>query len=62
MKTSTQIIQEQSNIIREVEQYFKIQDKYFNDRTESNLDKLLIQQTKIKKMIADSKPPIPTLI
>lgn len=61
MKTSSQIIQEQSKIIQEVEQFFKIQDAYFNDRIESNLDKLRIQQKKVKQMISDSKKPIPTL-
>lgn len=61
MKTATQIIQEQSRIIQEVEQFFKIQDTYFADRTETNLDKLRIQQKKVRQMISDTKKPIPTL-
>lgn len=61
MKTIGQLLKGQEAIILEMEQFFKIQEQYFADRTESNLQKLRVQTSKIKQMIADNKKPIHSL-
>lgn len=61
MKNTRRKVSEQNAIIAEMETFFTIQEKYFNDRTEANLQKVRIQTAKVKQMIRDSKKPEPKL-
>jgi hypothetical protein len=61
MKTATEIIKEQASIINEVEIMLKMQQNFFSSRLPSDLEKLKIQQSKVRGMIEDTKKPIPTL-
>lgn len=55
MKSLQQKYSEADAIVRELESYFMVQTKYFQDSTTSNLEKLRVQSHKIKSMIKKYK-------
>lgn len=49
--TPIQLIMAQDKVIQETKILFQFQDKYWADRTEANLQKVRIQQSKVKQLI-----------
>lgn len=55
MKSIQQKLKEADQMVLEMEAFFRIQQAYFYDRTDDNLNKLQAQTNKMKQMIKDYK-------
>lgn len=55
MKSLQKQLAELEAVRNEAEQFFKFQERYFEDRTEANIQRLKAQSAKVKILIAESK-------
>jgi len=55
MKSIQEKYREADSIVREIESYFMVQSKYFQDSSSGNLERLRVQPAKIKSKIKKYK-------